>query len=86
MRRNTLRYCGLRLYRHELLKASGNRMMKRPSKKDELRTWRVSLFRSRAEHLGRVYAKDRAAAEAAAVEEFKLTDEQRKRLVIQEQL
>jgi hypothetical protein len=61
-------------------------MMKRPSKKDELRTWRVLLFRSRAEHLGRVYAKDRAAAEAAAVEEFKLTDEQRKRLVLQEQV
>jgi hypothetical protein len=35
--------------------------------------------------LGRVYAPDRKAAEAAAVEEFKLNDEQRKRLVLQEQ-
>jgi hypothetical protein len=60
--------------------------MKRPNKKDDLRTWRASLIRSRAEYLGLVHAKDRAAAEAAAVEKFKLTDEQRKRLMLQEQI
>jgi hypothetical protein len=48
--------------------------------------WRVSLIRKRAEFIGRVEAPDREAAETAAVEEFKLNDEQRKRLVLQEQL
>jgi hypothetical protein len=60
--------------------------MKRPTKKPEPRWWRVSLIRKRTEFLGRVEAPDREAAEVAAVEEFKLTEEQRKRLVVQEQL
>jgi hypothetical protein len=38
----------------------------------------------RTEFLGHVEAPDRSAAEAAAVEKFKLNDEQRKRLVLQE--
>jgi hypothetical protein len=58
--------------------------MKRPSKRPE-RMRRASLIRAKAERLGTVYAPDREAAEAAAVEQFKLNDEQRKRLVIQEQ-
>jgi hypothetical protein len=60
--------------------------MKRPTKKPaEPRMWRVSLIRKRTEFLGRVQAPDREAAEAAApVQEFKLNDEQRKRLVLQE--
>jgi hypothetical protein len=45
----------------------------------------ATLIRKRAERLGTLYAPDRDAAEAAAVEEFGLTDEQRKRFVIQEQ-
>jgi hypothetical protein len=60
--------------------------MKRPSKKDELRTWRASLIKSRAEYLGLVRATDRKAAEAAAIEQFNLTAEQQKRLVLQEHL
>jgi hypothetical protein len=60
--------------------------MKRPIKKPaEPRMWRVSLIRKRTEFIGRVWASDRAAAEIAAVEEFKLNDEQRKRLVLQKQ-
>jgi hypothetical protein len=47
------------------------------------RQWRASLIRKRIERLGRVAAADRDAAEAAAVEEFKLNDQQRKRLVIE---
>lgn len=58
--------------------------MKRPSKKPE-RAWRASLIKSRSQFLGLVYAPDRKAAETVAVEEFKLTDQQRARLVIQEQ-
>jgi hypothetical protein len=60
--------------------------MKRvPSKPPAARwqDWRVSIIRKRLEHLGRAAAADRDAAEAAAVAEFKLNDQQRKRLVIQ---
>jgi hypothetical protein len=59
--------------------------VKRPPKNYDPRRWRVSLIRSRIEFLGHVLARTCEAAEAAAVEQFKLTDEQRKRLVLQEQ-
>jgi len=58
---------------------------KRPDEQPKLRRWRASLIRKRGDYLGYVEAKDRAAAEAAAVEEFKLTPEQQKRLVVQEE-
>jgi len=45
----------------------------------------VSLIRKQTEFIGRVWAPSRKAAQAAAVEEFRLDDEQRKRLVVQEQ-
>jgi hypothetical protein len=48
------------------------------------RSWRASLIRKRAQVLGEVQAPSREAAEAAAVREFNLTDEQRGRLVVQE--
>jgi hypothetical protein len=50
-----------------------------------LRTWRVAIIRKRGEYLGTVEAVDKGAAEAAAVKAFNLTDEQRKRLVVQEE-
>ena len=46
--------------------------------------WRVSILRNRSRGLGIVQARDEKAAEAEAVAEFKLNDEQRKRLVVQE--
>ena len=49
----------------------------------KLRQWRVSMIRKRMELLGRVAAADREAAEAAAVAEFGLSDEQRKRLLVE---
>jgi hypothetical protein len=49
------------------------------------RTWAVSLVRKRREFPGYVEAPDREAAEAAAVTEFNLNVEQRKRLVAEEQ-
>ena len=49
-----------------------------------VRDWRIGLIRKRFERLGRVAAADRDGAEAAAAAEFGLTDEQRKRLVIEE--
>ena len=62
-------------------------MPRAPTKKPtaaKLRSWRVSILRTRAKHLGDVQAPDEKTAEAEAVAEFKLNDEQRKRLVVQE--
>jgi len=59
---------------------------KRPRKSatGQPRTWHVLIIRKRGEFLGTVEAPDREAAEAAAIERFELTDEQRKRLVLRE--
>jgi hypothetical protein len=51
----------------------------------KLRAWRIALMRSRAQYLGVVYAPDEKSAEAAAIAEFKIGDEQRRRLVVREQ-
>jgi hypothetical protein len=53
--------------------------------KETLRSWRASLLRSRAIALGTVHAPDARAAEAAAVVQFGLDDEQRKRLAVKEE-
>jgi hypothetical protein len=50
----------------------------------KLRSWRVSVIRKRGQYLGTVKATNEKAAEAAAVAEFELSDEQRRRLVVQE--
>jgi hypothetical protein len=50
----------------------------------KLRSWRVSIIRRRGQYLGTVEAPDEKAAEAAAMAEFDLSDEQRRRLVVQE--
>jgi hypothetical protein len=51
----------------------------------KLRSWRVSLLRAPAIPLGIVKAPDARAAEAAAVAQFKLDEEQRKRLAVREE-
>ena len=48
----------------------------------KLRSWRVSIIRKRGQYLGTVEAPNEKAAEAAAVAEFDLSDEQRRRLVV----
>jgi hypothetical protein len=53
--------------------------------KEALRSWRVSILRARAHYLGTVKAPDARAAEAAAVKQFLLDDEQRRRLAVREQ-
>jgi hypothetical protein len=61
--------------------------MRSPKKKlgaAKLRTWRVSILRSRAEYLGVVQAVDARAAEAAAVEAFGLDEDRRRRLAVRE--
>jgi hypothetical protein len=50
----------------------------------KLRSWRVSILRQRMQYLGTVDAPNVKAAEAVATEEFKLNEEQRRRLVVQE--
>jgi len=56
----------------------------RKSAKNPPRSWRVTIMRKRGQFLGYVQATDREAAEAAAVDVFKLNDEQRKRLMVRE--
>jgi hypothetical protein len=62
-------------------------MSLRPARKrltaGKLRSWRVSLIRKHGQYLGTVEAPNEKAAEAAAVAEFDLSDEQRQRLVVQ---
>ena len=50
----------------------------------KLRSWRVIIMRSRGEHIGTVEAPDRERAEAAAIKQFALDDDQRSRLLIRE--
>jgi hypothetical protein len=50
----------------------------------KLRSWRISIIRKRGQYLGTVEAPNEKAAEAAAVSEFDLSDEQRRRLVVSE--
>jgi hypothetical protein len=50
-----------------------------------MRSCRLSLLRGRAQPLGTVEAPDEHAAEAAAVQQFQLSDEQRKRLAVREE-
>lgn len=52
--------------------------------KAALKTWRASIIRKRLGRLERVWAADRATAEAMAIKEFGLNDEERKRLLIEE--
>jgi hypothetical protein len=42
-------------------------------------------MRSRNHYLGIVYAPDEKSAEAAAIAEFKMAEEQRRRLIVREQ-
>jgi hypothetical protein len=58
--------------------------MRTPKKKptEKLRAWRVSLMRSRSHLLGVVYAPDEKSAEAAAIAEFKIGADMRRRLIV----
>ena len=47
-----------------------------------LRSWRVIIIRSKGEYLGSVEALDRERAEAVAIKQFALDDDQRSRLLI----
>jgi hypothetical protein len=49
-----------------------------------LRSWRVFIIRSKGEYLGSVEAPDRERAEAVAIKQFDLDQDQRRRLLIRE--
>jgi hypothetical protein len=51
----------------------------------KLRSWRVSIIRKRGQYLGTVEAPNEKAAEAAAVAEFNISDDQRRLLIVREQ-
>jgi hypothetical protein len=61
--------------------------MRAPSKRKaaKLRSWRVSILRLHAHYLGTVEAPDERTAEAVAVAQFDLDQEQRKRLIEREE-
>lgn len=59
-----------------------------PKKKStavKLKNWRVAILRQRAQYLGTVQAPDQRTAEAAAVAQFDLDEERRKRLAVREE-
>jgi hypothetical protein len=59
--------------------------MRAPKKKPtvaKLKAWRASLMRSRTHLLGIVYAPDEKSAEAAAIAEFKIGEDMRRRLIV----
>ena len=58
--------------------------MRTPKKKpaEKLRPWRAPLMRSRTHYLGVVYAPDERSAEAAAIAEFKIGADMRRRLIV----
>ncbi len=74
----------------ELLLAQRERrpmtLSRRPARKPKTaakpKAWHVSIMRARAHYLGIVYAPDQQAAEVAAVAEFKIDPQQRRRLVV----
>jgi hypothetical protein len=55
---------------------------RRRRRRGEAAAWRASLMRSAQQLLGIVYAPDERSAEAAAVAEFKIGEEQRRRLIV----
>jgi hypothetical protein len=82
----TLRAHGLRAVNGPLfLRHATRRKDTRAKLAARMRSWRVSLLRGRAHYLGNVDAPDERAAEVAAVAQFQLSDEQRKRLAVREE-
>jgi hypothetical protein len=57
---------------------------KRTPKTAEPRMWRVSIIKSKLQYLGRVLAVDKVQASDVAAVEFKLSDQERARLVIEQ--
>jgi len=59
--------------------------LKKKATAEKLRAWRASLMRARTHYLGVVYAPDEKSAEAAAIAEFKIGEDMRRRLIVREQ-
>jgi hypothetical protein len=61
-------------------------MSRRTHPKKPAKSWRVLIIRSRGEYLGSVEAPDRERAEAVAIKQFQLDQDQRGRLLILERI
>jgi len=59
--------------------------MKPATEKISIRGWHASLLKRRVEYLGKVDAPNSTAAEATAIKVFCLNDDQRRRLMLQEE-
>jgi hypothetical protein len=72
-----------------MLRPVGTSPMKSAKKKPiaaNLRSWHIIIMRSRGEYLGSVEAPNREKAEAVAIKQFALDDDQRRRLLIRERV
>lgn len=58
---------------------------KRKPKEVLRKSWRVSILRQRARQIGTVEAPNEKAALAAAISQFHLSEDQRRRLVVREE-
>ena len=58
------------------------RTLKKKPTAEKLRPWRAALMRSRTHYLGVVYAPDEKSAEAAAIAEYKIGEDMRRRLIV----
>jgi hypothetical protein len=57
---------------------------RRTNPKKPAKSWRVIIMRSKGEYLGTVEAPDRERADAVAIKQFDLDQDQRRRLLIRE--
>jgi len=56
--------------------------LKKKATAAKLRAWHASLMRARNHHLGIVYAPHEASGRSAAIAEFKIGEDMRRRLVV----
>ena len=61
---------------------AGMRAPKKKATAEKLRSWSATLMRSRNQFLGIVYAPDERSAEAAAIAEFRVPEDMRRRLIV----
>ena len=71
---------------HESNMKISNKITRQRPTAPKLRSWRVIIIRSRGEYIGSVETPDRERAEAVAIRQFALDDDQRSRLLIWERL
>ena len=74
----------IRYRRHSSMLHPMKTVRKKPT--PNLRSWRIIIIRSKGEYLGSVEPPDRERAEAVAIKQFALDNDQRSRLLIRERV